>query len=270
MAKNVLRTALFSLFVLLYSACSVSPTYSRKDIESAIKNLCKQEFDIDVKVWEVGDTIWVYSPFTKMVTDKGEFDSEVSDKIQNIFLSLRRVILSMDKRPQFYCFVASDIVSGFDLYYVWNIQDLVHIETGYISRGDFQERGAFIHALNAQAIGDTQGVHISRYAITIGEFISYLVKQSIEKAFTSEEAKQNFQITDLRAKYTKGKIEISFDIMVKKYEEGLPSPFDVAIKSLKKFLKIYDYPPEITEIVITDSFNKKSRSYTVKALKEDK
>jgi hypothetical protein len=204
-----------------------------------------------------------------MVTDKGEFDTEVSDKIQNIFLSLRRVILSMDKRPEFYCFVASDITSGFDLYYVWNIRDLVMIETGFISRGDFQERGAFIHALSTQAIGDTQGDHISRYNITIGEFISYLVKQNIEKAFSSEATKGNFQINDLHAKYSNGRLEISFDIIVKKYEEGLPSPYDEAVKSLKKFLKIYDYPPEVTEVVVTDSFNKKSRFYTIRALREE-
>jgi len=252
-------------------ACSVSPTYSRKDIETAIYNLCKQEFNIDVKVWELGDTIWVYFPFEKIVNKEGtEFNEEFSEKMNNIILSLRRIILSMDKRPQFYTFVASDINAGFDLYFVWYVEDLVRLETGYISRGEFQERQGYLYALDSKAIGDTQGEHISRHNITIGEFVSYLIKQNIENKFLAEGTKDKFQINDLRAKYSEGKIEINFDIEIKKYEEGLLSPFDEALKNAKKFLKIYNYPQEIREVVITDTFNKKSRSYAIKALIEGK
>ena len=269
MVKNAFKTALFSFFVLSYCACSVPPTYSRKDIESTIKNLCKQEFNIDVKVWEADNTIWVYSPFEKIVNSKGELEEDVSERIRKILLSLRRVILSMENRPKFYCFVASDISVGFDLYYVWYINDLVLFEIGYISLGDFQEREAFIHALNTKALGDTQGSHISRYDIKLGEFISYLIKQNIEKKFSSEKVKDNFKINDLRTKYYNGKLEINFDIMIKKYKEGLLYPFDEAVAITKKILKVYDYPAEIKEVTINDAFNKKSRFYTRKALMED-
>jgi hypothetical protein len=252
-------------------SCSPTPpTYSRKDVEAAIKNLCQKEFNIDVKVWEVGDTIWVYSPFEKIVDKRGELEKDVSDKIRKIFLSLRRVILSMDKRPKFYCFVASDITSGFDIYYVWYIRDLVMFETGYISLGNFQEREAFINAVNTKALGDTQGDHISRYDINLGEFISYLIKQNVEKKFTEEGLKDNFKINDLHTKYYNGKLEINFDIMIKKYKEGLPYPFDETIAVTKKILKIYEHPVEISEVTINDVFNKKSRFYTRKALMEDK
>lgn len=270
MVKNVLRTALFSLFILSYCACTVSPTYSRKDIETAIKNLCKQEFSIDVKVWEVGDTIWVYFPFEKIVNKEGtEFNEEFSGKMNNVILSLRRIILSMDKRPKFYTFVASDINAGFDLYFVWYVEDLVMLETGYISRGEFQERQGYLYAVDSKAIGNTQGDHIQRHNLTMGEFVSYLIRQNMESKFLAENMKDKFQINDLRAKYLEGKIEISFDIVVKKYEEGLLSPYDEALKSAKKYLKIYSYPQEITEIVITDTFNKKSRFYTINALREE-
>jgi hypothetical protein len=260
---------IFSL-ILLFSACDDSPTYSRSEIASVIKTLCKKEFNIDVKVWEVGDTIWVYSPFEKIVNSKGELESDVSDKTRRILLSLRRVILSMDKRPKFYCFVASDINAGFDLYYVWYINDLILFEVGYISLGEFQEREAFIQAVNTKALGDTEGTHISKYDIKLGEFISYLIKQNVERKFSSDKVKDNFKINDLKAKYYNGKLEINFDIMIKKYKEGLPYPFDETVAVTKKILKVYNYPEEVNEVTINDVFNKKSRLYTRKALMEEK
>ncbi|MFA5008853.1 MAG: hypothetical protein WC546_06515 [Candidatus Omnitrophota bacterium] len=271
--KKALPKLLFSFLAFFFLiSCDnkpAAPTYSRKDIESTIKSLCTKEFNIEVKVWEVGDTIWVYSPFEKIVNSKGELDKDVSDKIRKIFLSLRRVILSMDKRPKFYCFVASDINVGFDLYYAWYVRDLVMFETGYISLGNFQEREAFIHALNTKALGDTQGDHISRYDINLGEFISYLIKQNIEKKFTEEKLKDNFKINDLHVKYYNKRLEIDFDIEVTKYKEGLLYPFDETVAVTKNILKIYDYPEEISEVTINDAFNKKSRLYTRKALIED-
>ncbi len=270
-ARNFLVKLICFLLIFVVSCQPSKPTYSRKDIKSAIKNLCKHEFNIDVKVWEVGDTIWVYLPFVKVLNkERTNFSAEFSEKSNKVMVSLVRIILSMDKRPQFYCFVASDIDTGFDFYRVWYVEDLKMLAADFISRGEFFERQGILSLEDAKAIGDTQGDHIERHNITLGEFISYLIEQDIERTFTAEKMKEKFKINELNSKFSHGKIEVSFNIVAKSHEQGLPSPFDVAIKSVKKFLKIYNYPSEITEVTVTDSASNKLRFYTIKALREEK
>jgi hypothetical protein len=271
MVKNVLLTALFSILILLYCSCSVSPTYSRKDIESVITKICKEEFNIEVKVWEKGDTIWIYAPFDKILGEDNQLDKKVSEGMRRIFLSLRRVILSMDTPPKFYAFVVSDIKTiGADLYYIDFIPDMIKFNMEFISINEMQEREVFFNSLNPQALGDKEGKHISTYEITMGEFIAYLIKQKMERTFTSPEVKDNFKINESRTNYYHGRIEITFDIMVQKYKEGLPYPFDEAVNITKKFLKIYEFPEDIKEIEIKDTFNKKNRFYTKRSLMEEK
>lgn len=269
MVKSVRKILLFSIPIIFLLSCSISPTYSRKDIDKVIKNICKEEFDLDVGAWGVGDTTWIYAHFEKLLDENNQFDKAVTENIRKIFLSLRRVILSIEKPPKFYCFVASDIKEmGADLYYIGFIPDMIKLQMNLISLNESQEREVFFNFLNPQAIGDNEGKHIQKYDITMGEFISYLVKQSIERKFTAPEVKDNFQVNDLRAYYLNGKLGIIFDIMIKEYKEGLPEPFEEAKKAVKKFLKIYDSSGDIVEIEIFDTFNKKRRFYSRGALFE--
>lgn len=270
MAKNVLRTILFSIFLILFSSCDISPTYSRKNIESIITNICKQEFNLDIKVWGIGDTVWIYIPLEDLIGKDNQLDKGVLEKMRLVNLSLERAILSMDKPPKFYSFVVSDIKNGIDAYSVGFIPDMIKARIDLISRSDMAERGVFLIFNNAKALGDTQGVHVIKYDMNMGEFISYLVKQDMEKKFSGNEVKDDVKVNDLRAKYYNGRLDINFDIMIKKYNEKLPYPFDEALSITKKILKAYDYPSEITEVTINDILNKKSRSYTRKALMEEK
>jgi hypothetical protein len=254
-------------WIIFSISCSITPpTYSRKDIDTAIKNLCQKEFNIKVNVWETGDTIWVYCPFENIFDKNGKINNDVSEKVRKIFLSFRRVILSMDKRPEFYCFVESDTKVGADIYYVWNIMDLVMLETNYISLGQFEERAASFYSSSQEAKTDTEGKHIPKYDITLPEFISYLIRQNIERYFASDKNKDNFKINEMRAKYASGRLDISFNIAVTKPKEGLTNPFNEAEIIAKKFLKIYNYPPQIREVVITDTLTKRSRLYSRQAL----
>ena len=116
MAKNARKILLFSLLILL-SACAIPPTYSRKDISATIKRICKDEFNLQVTVWDYGDTVWVYAPM-KLVDDEGKLNitkdnrwkEEVSEDMRKISVSLNRVFLSIDKPPKFYCFIRSNIL----------------------------------------------------------------------------------------------------------------------------------------------------------------
>jgi hypothetical protein len=57
---------------------STAPTYLKEDIDKAIQDICKNEYNIDVKVKLVGSTLWIYLPVEDMFTkaDKPEKYSE--------------------------------------------------------------------------------------------------------------------------------------------------------------------------------------------------
>ena len=65
--KNLAKLApLFSVIPLIFllSACSSStaPTYQKKDIPKAIREICKKDYNIDIRSRIVGSTLWVYLP----------------------------------------------------------------------------------------------------------------------------------------------------------------------------------------------------------------
>jgi hypothetical protein len=261
MVKNALKTIfLFSIFI---TSCSTSPTYLRKDIEKAIKDICKNEFNLDVEVWEKGDTIWIYAPFEKILNEKKEIEKEVEENMRRIFLSLKRVILSMDKPPKFYSFVASDTKNiGLDLYYIGFIPDLIKFEMNFISLEDIHQREVFLLFPNPYALGDIKGDHIPKYELTMEEFISYLIKQHLQRKFSSS------KINEIRTNYYQGKLEIILDIEIEK-DKQIPLPLEEAKRITKKFLNIYrDFIKDLVVIEIKDIFYKKTRIYTKKALLE--
>ncbi len=64
------------IIVFLIYGCSLStaPTYIKEDIDKAIQDICKNEYNIDVKVKLVGSTLWIYLPVEDMLAraDKPE------------------------------------------------------------------------------------------------------------------------------------------------------------------------------------------------------
>lgn len=272
MQKTIHQIILVSLFSIFSISCSVSPTYSRKNIESVIKNICKNEFKVDVKVWETGNTIWIYAPFATLLDPENKFEQTVSSHVRKIFLTLKRVILSMDNPPKFYAFVCSGTaqhlnneLAGIDVYYIGYIPDMVKYEMSLISTDEMQEREYFNYMLNPQAIGDTEGIHIQKYDLTMGEFISLLIKQDMERKFSTAKIKANFEIETLRTYYFNEKLGIIFNIDKKAYTSNLPYPFDEAKKSIIKFIKMYEFK-DVIEVEINDIINQKVRFYTLHAL----
>lgn len=65
--KNSVKRGLLlniCIIVFLTSGCtsSTTPTYLREDISEAIQDICKNEYNIGVKVRLVGQTLWIYLP----------------------------------------------------------------------------------------------------------------------------------------------------------------------------------------------------------------
>lgn len=77
--KNLAKSGLFlSLAILLCIICgcssSTKPTYLKEDIDKAIQDICKNEYNIYVRVKLVGQTLWIYLPVEDMLakSDKPE------------------------------------------------------------------------------------------------------------------------------------------------------------------------------------------------------
>lgn len=76
--RNSAKLGLLKICVtlILTSGCSSStaPTFLKEDINSAIQDICKKEYDIDVTVRTVGSALWIYRPVEDIIekTDKPE------------------------------------------------------------------------------------------------------------------------------------------------------------------------------------------------------
>lgn len=85
-SKNSARRAplllnfLAILFLLSGCTSSTHPTYTQEKIESAVREICKKEYRLDVTVKLAGSTLWVYLPVENIFTK-----SEKPEKTREIF-----------------------------------------------------------------------------------------------------------------------------------------------------------------------------------------
>ena len=284
MAKCALKNLLANIVLLFFVAsCSIPPTYSRKNIVDTIKRICRDEFNIEVNAWDIGDTIWVHTP-SKIFDETGKWNvidntrwsEEVSEQSRKIYSTLQRVLLSIDHPPKFYCFIMSDIDKfGLDWYRIVFIPDIIKYSfeqyaIGYVSSEEINKRFVSFYQQTTQALGDKKGSHIKKYDMSMGEFIALLAKQEIESEFYRQDRRKNFDVNNLDIIYSKGKLDISFEIMIKKYEENLPDPMTKTTEIVKRLLGIYSEFHDIAKTTIRDDFNKKTKELTFPSHKQQK
>lgn len=271
MAKSGRLPILVSLLAcFVFSSCAIPPTYSRQNIGQVIRRICAEDYKLDVRVWEKGETIWVYAPFDHLLNDQGDWSDEAKKAENDIFMSLSRIIFSMDKPPKFFVMVLADIKKvGADVFFIGYIPDIVKRQMNFISDGEFSERLSMQAFKNPKAIGDADGKHLPVTDITLGDFIGYLVRQELQKKIGDPGLKENFTINRIESNYSKNVLRILVDVKVEKEKPGLIEPFQEVKKSLKKFLKIYA-SSEVTQVQIIDTSSGKDQTISVRALMDEK
>jgi hypothetical protein len=72
--RGLLLNIYFIIFLAFGCYLSTTPTYIKEDIDQAIQDICKNEYNIDVKLKLVGSTLWIYLPVEDMLekADKPE------------------------------------------------------------------------------------------------------------------------------------------------------------------------------------------------------
>ena len=70
-SKSLARAALKLIpFILFLSACtsSTAPSFFKEDIPKAVKDICKEEYKLDIVTKLTGRTFWVYLPLENIIT----------------------------------------------------------------------------------------------------------------------------------------------------------------------------------------------------------
>lgn len=269
--KNLLVKLIFlSLLTIFLSSCGpVKDTYLRKDLEKVVKDVCKQEFNLEVNTWERGETLWVYIPFNSILEkdNPANLDKDVQKQIGHLYHVIHRIILSMDKPPLFYCLVISDIKEiGVDLYWAGFIPDYVKVNMQFISLGEWQNKEYFDYFLNPRALGDKNGHHVKKYEMKIETFISKLIKQNLVKYFSSPEIRDYFRIQEINSDYQHGRLSLNFNITkenvkLPKGQPQLPNPWEKAVEIIRSLLIYYADIQKVNEIALNDIANNKYRIY---------
>jgi len=157
-------TPLFFVMCCLPALSGCSPvTYPEARCKEALQEIALKEYKVPhIEVEFVGTTLGVFLPLDGLfaadlktalmsgkVTDMESLfqpTEEAIEKVENILFSMSRVMLSTDKKFDFYYLQATDIEkSGMDLSFMGQIDDLKRVRFWDIPRSEYRKR--IIHDL---------------------------------------------------------------------------------------------------------------------------
>jgi hypothetical protein len=160
--KKISLSPLFLALLFLLPGCG-AVTYPEARVKEALREIALKEYKIPhIEVEFVGTTLGVFLPLDQLfasdlkaailsgkVTDMESLfqpTEAVIDKVENILFSMSRVMLSTDKKIEFYYLQATDIEkSGMDLTFIGQIDDLKRVRFWDIPRSEYRKR--IIHDL---------------------------------------------------------------------------------------------------------------------------
>ncbi|MFH1995940.1 MAG: hypothetical protein ABIJ27_02955 [Candidatus Omnitrophota bacterium] len=138
--------------VIAVTATGCGPSYTVDNIEESIVDICKREYNLDVKVETIGKTIAIYLPLKNLIDLTFAVTDESSKKINEVLLSATRVVISTDAEFNFYCVIAHDErLPEIQIVIVKSVEDVKRFLLSDISRGDYSKRMLVDLRVNPQA-----------------------------------------------------------------------------------------------------------------------
>ncbi|MCM8800855.1 MAG: hypothetical protein NC912_02415 [Candidatus Omnitrophica bacterium] len=244
--RNLVNVVLaFSLFFLLFfislSGClnQIEPTYKEEDIPRLVKEICKNEYGLEVITQRLNNTLWVYVPLLKILHKDYEkqdkiFDEEILNKLRNILTTVGRIIISSDNAPEFFALLASDINLGLDYTIIGNVLDIKKSYAEYIPWTEANRRYVIRLELAPEAIGDLNGRHLELYDINLPDFLAEQIAQRISIWFQDEGMKRYFKVDRSKGLFINERFIFEYSI-----KQILPPPQPIDIK--EKILDIITY-----------------------------
>ncbi len=143
------------LLVTMITAGALSgcgPTYPKEKLKESIIRLCKNEYKVDVKVRTVGKTVAIYMPLEDLMDFTFALTPTATEKLNDVIMSVTRVVLSTDAAYDFYCVIAHDTrIPEIQVIIIKYVNDVKRVFLGDISRGEFGKRMIVDMRLNPQS-----------------------------------------------------------------------------------------------------------------------
>jgi len=128
------------------------PTYPKEKIKESIIRLCKNEYKVDVKVRTAGKTVAIYMPLDDLMDFTFALTPAATEKLNDVIMSVTRVVLSTDADYDFYCVIAHDVrIPEIQVIIIKYVDDVKRVFLGDISRGEFGKRMIVDMRLNPQS-----------------------------------------------------------------------------------------------------------------------
>ena len=138
------------IFTSPLSGCA--PTYPQEKLKESIIRLCKTEYKVDVKVRTVGKTAAIYMPIEGLLDFTFALTPAATEKLNDVIMSVTRVVLSTDADYDFYCVIAHDVrIPEIQVIIIKYVDDVKRVFLGDISRGEFGKRMIVDMRLNPQS-----------------------------------------------------------------------------------------------------------------------
>ncbi|MGD2278899.1 MAG: hypothetical protein PVH45_02245 [Candidatus Omnitrophota bacterium] len=136
--------------VFLLASCM--PTYPKEKLPEAVKSVCKLEYDMDVDVVVVGNTMGIYYPMSGLLDMGLGINRDAWDTISNLVLVASRVVLSTDADIRFYCVITQDArLPELQVVIIKYVEDVKRGMYRNISRNESYKRTLFTINLTPQA-----------------------------------------------------------------------------------------------------------------------
>lgn len=239
MRKNKTAAILIISFLLSFLGCyRIEPTYNKEKLVDSIRELCKKEYCVEPKVWLVGESVWVYMPFERLLTEQMQWDKKTLEEFNKVAMGSSRVLLSMRPRPQFLVMVAADIKDiGFDYSVITWIPDIVKYQLHFISRDEYARRNVVRIQENPLILGDIKGTHLKKTDISLGEFLAEQIAQRAQgKLSLDEKFKNLLKVEKVEGNFREGNIVITAEIKNLK-DQSLP----LEVNTQKEIARIAAY-----------------------------
>ena len=264
--KNSEKVALlFNLALCLNLAgcqSQIEPTYKEKDIPYFVKQICKDEYRLDVTTKRTATTLWIYAPLTKIldkeygIKEDKIFDEEMLDKLRNILTTIGRVLISSDNTPEFFALLASDINIGIDYIVIGNVLDIKKSYAGFLPWTEANRRYVIKLKLDPEAIGDTTGKHLEAYDVKLPDFLSEQIAQRIGVQFQEEGRKKYFKVEKAEGKFLNDTFILEYAIQqIAKPDKEIDIKKEI-LNTITYCIKTYEFKDfsllELTDLVRQD------------------
>jgi hypothetical protein len=172
--------SVFLFFSFSFNGCKA--TYPKEDLVGSIEKLCKKEVGKNVECIKTGKTLYTILYLDNMLDKEMKINDKTLDLIQNVMLSVNRVVLSTDAKIDFFVVIIADQASGMELIFTQYMDDLKRWMLGSISREDFFSRSLTEFSNHEKGfIFDASNLPEITLPIFISRQVSNLVKKELEK-----------------------------------------------------------------------------------------